>query len=348
MDREVNIAIVGLGYWGPNRLRALNEIPGVRVGWICDRQIDRLEHFAGRYPDSRTTTEITEILADPDVDAVVLATPVFSHHPLGIQVIAAGKHVFIEKPLAASSGEARDLLARAEDAGVRLMCGHTFLYSPPVRAIKDIIDNGELGEIHFISSSRVNLGPYRSDVSVVFDLGPHDFSILRYWLGAEPESLSAVGRDVISDGVADVSFIDLHYPGGLLAHVELSWLAPSKLRRTVIVGSEKMLVYEDGTPEPVRLYDTGIEYSDPHDYGEYQLSYRTGDIVSLRVASTEPILAELEDFVASITLGTDPVSDGGIALDVLRTVEAAEASMRERGLRVELLGAALDGVPSSN
>jgi predicted dehydrogenase len=308
----------------------------VSVSWICDRDRDRLERFARRHTNSNATTEIADILADPDTDGIVLATPVFTHHTLGSQAIEAGKHVFMEKPLAASSSEARDLITRAEDAGVELMCGHTFLYSPPVRAVKRIIDEGALGEIHFISSSRVNLGPYRSDVSVVFDLGPHDFSILRYWLGQQPESLSAVGRDVIADGVADVCFIDLQFPGGLLAHVELSWLAPSKLRRTVIVGSEKMLVYEDGSPEPVRLYDSGIEYSDPTDYGEYQLSYRTGDIVSLRVPTTEPIVAELDDFVRSITEGTTPISDPALALDVLRTVEAAEASMRERGVRVEL------------
>ncbi|MGI8727452.1 MAG: Gfo/Idh/MocA family protein, partial [Solirubrobacterales bacterium] len=246
------------------------------------------------------------------------------------------KDVFVEKPLAASSGEAQDLIELAKRQGRVLMCGHTFLYSPAVRTVKDVLDRGELGELYFISSSRVNLGPYRSDVSVIFDLGPHDFSILRYWLGESPEAVNAMGRAVIADDVSDVAFIDLSFPDGLLAHVELSWLSPSKLRRTVIVGSEKMLVYEDGAAEPVRLFDSGIEYHDPSSFGEYQLAYRTGDIVSLRVDTTEPIVAELEDFVSTLRNGTTPVSDPGVALDVIRTVEAAEASLRNAGSKVRV------------
>ncbi len=189
------------------------------------------------------------------------------------------------------------------------MCGHTFLYSPPVRAIKRILEAGELGELHYISSSRVNLGPYRSDVSVVFDLGPHDFSILRYWLDSLPHTVSAMGRDVISTGVADFAFVNAIFEDGLVANMELSWLAPSKLRRTVLVGSEKMAVYEDNSPEPVRIYDSGIEYRDPETYGEYHLAYRTGDIVSPRVDTSEPIALELEDFVGAIRGEVDELPD---------------------------------------
>ncbi len=211
------------------------------------------------------------------------------------------------------------------------MCGHTFLYSPAVRRIKEILDAGELGDLHFISSSRTNLGPYRSDVSVLFDLGPHDFSMLVYWLGSTPERVSAMGRDVISEGVQDVAFVDLVFPDGMLAHAEMSWLAPSKLRRTVIVGSEKMLVYEDGTPEPLRIFDSGIEIGDTSNYGQYQLSYRSGDIVSLRVPAVEPITAELVDFRDAIATGEEPISDERMALDVIAIVEAAEASLAAGG-----------------
>jgi predicted dehydrogenase len=214
------------------------------------------------------------------------------------------------------------------------MCGHTFLYSPPVRKVKQLIDAGELGELYFISSRRVNLGPYRSDVSVISDLGPHDFSILLYWLGQSAAWVSAVGRDVISQGIADVAFVDISFPDGLLGHVELSWLAPSKLRRTVLVGSEKMLVYEDGQAEPVRIFDSGIEYRDPESYGEYHLSYRTGDIVSPRVDSTEPIVAELEDFVEAIATSGSPESSPWLAVEAIRLVEAAESSMADSGHRV--------------
>ncbi len=332
-----SVAVVGLGYWGPNRLRILNELPETDVRWICDRDEDRLARHAQRNPLTRPTTDISEALADPDVDAVVIATPVAAHHALASKALEAGKHVFVEKPLAASSGEALGLIERAESNDLVLACGHTFLHSPPVLAAKRIIDSGELGQIYFVSSSRVNLGPYRSDISVLFDLGPHDFSILRFWLGRIPVSVAAIGRDAISKGVADVAFVHLDFEDGLIANVELSWLAPSKLRRTVVVGSEKMLVYEDGAAEPLRIYDSGIEYSDPETYGEYQLSYRSGNIVSLRVDTTEPILAEMRDFAGAIGEGRKPIGDGDVALDVLRMVEAGEASMANGGtpMRVE-------------
>lgn len=341
MNQEsINVAVIGLGYWGPNRLRALNEIGLTDVTWICDTDLDRLERHARRHPSVRTTTDVDELLADDDLDAVVIATPVFSHNELTERCLLAGKHVFVEKPLAATELEAIELERLAVERDRVLACGHTFMHSPPVRLIKGIIDSGELGEIYSVSSSRVNLGPYRSDVSVIFDLGPHDFSILRYWFGHSPISVSAIGRDAISNGIADVAFVHMELPNGLIAHAELSWLAPSKLRRTVIVGSEKMLVYEDGTAEPVRIFDSGISYTDPETFGEYQLSYRTGDIVSLRVDATEPIIAELLDFAGAITEGRQPLSGAEIAIDVIRTVEAAEASMNQGGQRVSVVSAA--------
>ncbi|MBA2522104.1 MAG: Gfo/Idh/MocA family oxidoreductase, partial [Solirubrobacterales bacterium] len=297
---------------------------------------ERVAKTAHRYPNASATTDVAEVLADLDLDAVILATPVFTHHSLASAALRAGKHVFVEKPLAASSGEANDLFALAAECECTLMCGHTFLYSPPVQKIKQILDDGELGDLHFISSSRTNLGPYRSDVSVLFDLGPHDFSMLLYWLGQMPDRVSAIGRDVISPGIPDVAFVDLTFPDAMLAHVEMSWLAPSKLRRTVIVGSEKMLVYEDGTPEPVRIFDSGIEIGDTSTFGQYQLSYRSGDIVSLRMEATEPIIAELVDFRDTITTGSEPLSDRRMALDVIRTVEAAEASLAGGGLIVPI------------
>lgn len=330
-SRVQNFAVVGLGYWGPNRVRALTDIDGVEVTWMCDRDPDRFGKLPHRHPNARVTSDFDEALADPELDAIVLATPVFTHHELASKALRAGKHVFVEKPLAGSSSEARDLFEIAAECDRTLMCGHTFLYSPAVRRIKEILDARELGDLHFISSSRTNLGPYRSDVSVLFDLGPHDFSMLVYWLGSTPETVSAMGRDVLSEGVQDVAFVDLVFGDGMLAHAEMSWLAPSKLRRTVIVGSEKMLVYEDGTPEPLRIFDSGIEIGDTSNYGQYQLSYRSGDIVSLRLPATEPITAELLDFRDAIATGAEPVSDEKMALDVIAIVEAAESSLAEGG-----------------
>jgi predicted dehydrogenase len=335
-SQGIDVAVVGLGYWGPNRLRALSELDSVRVSHICEKDPVRLRRHADRHPDVHATTDLEDVLRDDSVDAVVIATPVFTHHTLTTKCLEAGKHVFVEKPLAASSGEAQDLVELARRTDRVLMCGHTFLYSPAVRAVKDLLARKELGDLYFISSSRVNLGPYRSDVSVIFDLGPHDFSILRYWLGEPPSAVSAVGRDVIAAGVSDVAFVDLTYPDGMLAHVELSWLAPSKLRRTVIVGSEKMLVYEDGGAEPVRIFDSGIDYHDPETFGEYQLSYRTGEIVSLRIDPKEPIVAELEDFLDAVRDGSDPLSGTDVAIDVIEVVEAAEASLSSSGLTVPI------------
>lgn len=338
----ISVAVVGLGYWGPNRIRALNDLPETEISWICDLDSARLTQHSKRSPLARATTDISEPLADPDVDAVVIATPVHSHHGLATQALEAGKHIFVEKPLAGSRIQAAELAELAERRDLILACGHTFLHSPPVQAAKLMIDAGDLGDIYYVSSSRVNLGPYRSDVSVIFDLGPHDLSILRYWLGRNPAAVSAIGRDAISNGIADVAFVHLSFDGSVVAHIELSWLAPSKLRRTTIIGSEKMLVYEDGSQEPLRLYDSGIEYSDPETFGEYQLSYRNGNIISLRVEATEPITAELRDFASSVINGHQPLGDSEVAIDVLRAVEAAEASMARGGEVVEVDSTAVE------
>jgi predicted dehydrogenase len=215
------------------------------------------------------------------------------------------------------------------------MCGQTFLYSPPVRAVKRLIDTGELGDIFFISSSRVNLGLHQRDVSVIWDLGPHDFSILLHWLDEMPDSITATGRDSIVPGICDVAFMGLQFPSGIVANVELSWLAPSKLRRTAIVGSNKMVVYEDGHAEPVRVFDRGVVYRDPETFGEYQLSYRTGDILSPQIAATEPLVTELEEFVRLIRMG-ETSEDLELARQVVALAEAAESSLASGGAPVAI------------
>ena len=211
------------------------------------------------------------------------------------------------------------------------MCGHTFIYSPPVISVKKLIDAGELGEIYFITSSRVNLGLHQSDVSVIWDLGPHDFSILRYWMGEAPESISAIGRDAIVSGLPDVAFVTARFPSGALANLEMSWLAPSKLRRTVLVGSEKMVIYDDGASEPVRIFDHGVVYKDPDTFGEYQLSYRTGDILSPRIDTAEPLANEMDEFIASVRRGAAPGGHTELCRDVVGMIEAAESSLSQGG-----------------
>src|SRR4051794_13876960 len=328
----VNVALVGLGYWGPNLLRALFELGDVEVSYICDLDPERLERYGRRYPSARPTRDVDNVLSDPKVDAVVIATPVFTHFGLASRALSAGKHVFVEKPLASSSAEAGELIELADQMDRVVMCGHTFLYSPAVREVKRIIESGELGEVYFISSSRVNLGLHQRDVSVVWDLGPHDFSILLYWMDEMPNWVGAVGRDSVVKGIPDVAFIDLGFPSGTLSHIELSWLAPSKLRRTVVVGSEKMVVYDDSSSEPVRVFDSGVSYEDPETFGQYQLSYRTGDIVSPRLETTEPIITELTDFVNGVREGRAPEGNPALARNVVRLIEASESSIEERGV----------------
>jgi predicted dehydrogenase len=315
----------------------LFERTDVRVAWICDSDRDRLESVGRRYPSIQRTTDLDDLLEDPTLDAVLLATPVHTHFDLAMRCMEVDKNVFVEKPLAPSTPLASEMIDYATRAGVVLMCGHTFLCSPPVHAVKDLIDSGELGEIYFISSSRVNLGLHQRDVSVIWDLGPHDFSILLYWLGETPRHVRATGRDSIVSGIADVAFVSLEFESGIIANVELSWLAPSKLRRTVVVGSKKMVVYEDGSAEPVKVYDRGVDYRDPDNFGEWHLSYRSGDILSPRLPSFEPLSRQVDDFVQAIRTGRLPEYGTEIALDVVRCVEAAETSMVSGGVPVELL-----------
>jgi predicted dehydrogenase len=330
------VAVVGLGYWGPNLVRNLHEISSGEAVAVCDLREDQLETIKRRYPALRTTTRFSDLLDDPGIDAVAIATPVSTHAKLASAALEAGKHVFVEKPLAASSAEAEDLISIANREGLVLMPGHTFLYSPPVNLIRSLIEAGELGEIYFISTSRVNLGLHQSDVSVAWDLGPHDFSILRYWLDETPTHASALSRGCVIPDIPDVAFIDLEFASGTVAHVELSWLAPSKLRRTTIVGSRKMIVYDDTSNEPVRVFDSGVMLPDPTTFGEYKLTYRTGDIVSPNLSVAEPLKLELEDFASAILTGSTPRSSRELGLEVVRMVEAVDASIERNGAKVAL------------
>jgi predicted dehydrogenase len=330
---SVGVGLVGLGYWGPNHLRVLQDSEQAGLRWLCDIDPVRLERF-GRRTTADTTTELDRLLDDPGTDAVILSTPISTHHELALRCLEAGKHVMVEKPLATTREDADELIELAFERDLVLMCGHTFLFSPPVRRVRSYINSGELGEIYFVSSSRVNLGLHQKDVSVLWDLAPHDFSILNYWLGKAPEAIATVGRDSIVEGVADVAFVSLSYESGLIANVELSWLSPSKLRRTVVVGSEKMVVYDDGAAEPIRLYDHGVIYSDPESFGEFQLAYRTGDILSPRLETEEPIAVQLRAFLEAIDAGRADVEHLRVARDVVAMVEAAESSLSDGGGRV--------------
>ena len=336
-DSPLRAAVIGLGYWGPNLVRNLHELPDMEVAWVCDLRQPALASMERRYPAIPRTSKVSKVLEDQAVDAVLIATPVSTHYDLALAALESGKHVLVEKPLAGSSEEASHLLDVAGDRNLVLMPGHTFLYSPPVTLIHDLIRSGDLGDIYFISMSRVNLGIHQSDVSVVWDLGPHDFSILRYWLGELPVTVAGLARGCVTPTIPDVVFINLTYESGTIAHVELAWLAPSKLRRTTIVGSQKMVVYDDTSREPVRVFDSGADLAEPQTFGEYRLTYRTGDVVSPKVPGTEPLALQLADFGRAIRVGAAPPrSSPELGLDVVRMIEVVDNSLVQGGRPIEL------------
>lgn len=330
MRDDKKIALIGFGYWGPNLLRNYMELKGVEVVWVCDKNAQRLALANSRYPSVLLTEDVQDVLSDPHVDAVVIATPISTHYALSKAALEAGKHVFVEKPMTADSREARELVGLARNRGLTLMVGHTFEYSPPVMMIKQIIDSGELGDVYFVASSRVNLGLHQRDVSVIWDLAPHDLSILFYWLGEEPTQVHAFGRSCLDGCHPDVAFVNLGFASGAVAEMHLSWLSPVKLRRTMVVGSKKMLLYDDTeSVEKVKLYDHGVSRTvEPGSFGEFQLSYRTGDIISPHLETSEPLRMEALEFLECINTGRASRTDGMSGLRVVRTLELAEESLR--------------------
>jgi predicted dehydrogenase len=328
----LRVAVLGAGYWGPNLVRNLVENPLCAEVAVCDLDTAALGKIARRYPGVRLTADPSEVLDASDIDAVMISTPPKSHFELARRALQNGKHVFVEKPFTLSSEEGRTLIRLARQRERVLMVGHTFEYSPPVRKIGEIIRGGELGKIFYISSTRVNLGLHQRDSSVLWDLGPHDLSMLLYWLDEMPVEVMATGKDFVQRGIPDVAFLFLRFGSGTIAHVQVSWLAPSKLRRTTVVGSSKMLVYDDTQNiEQVKIFDKGVSYRDPDTFGEYQLSYRTGDIVSPRLETYEPLQAEVTDFLQSVVEGREPVSTGSHGLRVVCVLEAAERSLSNSG-----------------
>ena len=281
-------------------------------------------------PDARIV-DPEELLADPDLDAVAIVTPVSTHYLLASAALEAGKHVLVEKPLAGSSAEAARLIELAALRSLVLLPGHTFLYSPPVVKVKQLLDAGALGDIYFISLSRVNLGLHQPDVSVVWDLAPHDLSILSFWLGGMPSEVSAFSRSCVLPESPDVAFVNLRFGEGTIAPLELSWLSPVKLRRTSIVGSEKMVVYDDTSNEPIRIFDAGAELPTPETFGEFRLTYRTGDIISPKIDAIEPLALEIDDFCEAILEGVEPRSSPRLGFEVVRAVETIERSLRNGG-----------------
>jgi predicted dehydrogenase len=332
----LRVAVVGYGYWGPNLVRNVIERPELEFAGLCELDPERAAAFSARVPGAPVFTDLAQVTEDPTIDAVLVATPPRTHHAIASQALHAGKHVLVEKPLAKTAAEARDLIEIADANGLVLMPGHTFLYSPPVNKVKELIRREALGEIYFVTSSRMNLGKYQSD-GVVCDLAPHDLSILLYLLEQRIVSVSASARSVFQEGVPEAAFLTLTFASGTMANVQISWLAPRKVREMVIVGSQQMVQYDDtANDEPVRVYDRGMDFKTPSNFGEHQLSYRSGDIIIPRVNAAEPLSLELEDFAHAIRTGARPRSHAELGFEIVAAVEAAEASLRRNGEPVAL------------
>jgi predicted dehydrogenase len=332
----IGTAVVGCGYWGPNLARNVAEHSQFRLKALCDRDPVQLRGLGRRHPDADALAELDAVLCDHAIEAILLATPPHTHYPLAKRALEAGKHVLVEKPLATRLSDAQELADIAEETELVLMPGHTFIYSPAVNAVRDLIQEGVVGDIHFITSSRMNLGKYQSN-GVVCDLAPHDLSILLYWLDQPVIGVAASGSSVFDEDVPETAFMTLTFAGGTTANVQLSWLAPRKVRQMIVVGSRRMVQYDDtASDEPVRIYDRGIEVGPPTNFGEHQLTYRSGDVVSPRVHAQEPLRLELDDFARAIRTGEEPRSNVALGLQIVGAIELAQESLRSNGVPLAL------------
>lgn len=332
----IKIAQIGYGYWGPNLARNFFELSGCSLKYICDLQEKNLRKAGEKYPSVKLTKNYEQILADNTIDAVVIATPVSTHFPLAKKFLEAGKHILVEKPLCASVEEAEKLMNISEKKKRIVLVSHTFLYSPPVIRMKELLDKKTLGRLFYIDSSRVNLGLFQPDVSVVWDLAPHDASIMIYWLSEIPQAVACHGKSYIRKEIFEVAYITLFFSKKIVAHLHISWLAPCKLRRTVLIGSKRMAVYDDIEPvEKIKIYNEGV-VKNPETFGEFQLTYRSGDIISPHLPVVEPLKNECADFLESIEKNKKPKSDIAHGVSIVKVLAAAEESAKNRGKIVKI------------
>lgn len=337
----VGVGVVGYGYWGPNLVRNFAEAEGARLVGVCDTREEALEQVRSRFPTVKTTTTVDDLLADPEVDAIVIVTPVSTHAELALEALEAGKHVLVTKPLAGNSRDAARVVEEAERRELVLLVDHTFVYMGAVQKVRQLVADGELGELYYYDSVRINLGLYQHDVSVIWDLAVHDLSIITAWVPKRPVSVSCTGVAHVEGHPHDVAYLTLLYEDNFIAHMHVNWLSPVKVRRTLLGGSKKMVLFDDLDPvEKIKIYDRGItERSDLIGSGLVPIAYRrTGDILIPQVDLTEALAVEAAHFVQCIRDGEAPLTDGRSGLLVVEILEAAEESMRQQGAAVSLSG----------
>ena len=337
----ISVGVIGCGYWGPNLIRNFAESEAAELRWVCDRDARRLEKVARRYPAARATADCGELFDDPRLDALVIATPVATHYPFARRALEAGKHVLVEKPLTASAREAEELIALAERRGLTLMVDHTFIYTGAVRRIKELVAAGEVGDLLYFDSVRINLGLFQHDVNVVWDLAPHDLSIMDHVVGRTPTALTATGSCHIEPGLENIAYVQLRFDDSLIANFHFNWLSPVKIRRTLIAGRRRMIVYDDIEPtEKIRVYDSGVTRNEraltEEETYKTLVSYRTGDVWVPKLDSTEALRYVAAEFLESISGGRPTVSDGAAGLRVVRLLEAAQQSINDGGRWIKL------------
>ena len=338
----IRMGVIGYGYWGPNIVRNLRGVDGCEVATVCDRSPGALTRVAQAYPEVATTRDASELMTSPKIDAVAIVTPVHTHFPLAKSALQHGKHVFIEKPFTATTAQAEELIELAARRNLTIMVDHTFLFTGAVRKIRQLMDEGVLGDIYYYDSTRVNLGLFQHDVSVVWDLAPHDLSIMDFLIHGKPEAVIATGETHLN-GLVDVAYITVYFPGNTIAHINVNWLSPVKIRTTLIGGEKRMLVWNDlEADEKLKIYDKGVAMNgNGHGNGKqglYELlvSYRSGDMWAPRVEQTEALKVELSYFIECVRTTQTPINDGVAGLRVVQLLEAADRSLKERGRTVTL------------
>jgi predicted dehydrogenase len=335
---KINVGIIGYGYWGPNLVRNFNSVPSCNIVAVADERQERLNHLQRNYPSIQGVTSADEIINNPQIDAVIIATPVFTHFPLAKRALENGKSVLLEKPMTSSVAEAIDLIELAEQKGLLLMVDHTFLYTAAVQKMKDMIDSGSLGKIQYLDSTRINLGLFQPDINVLWDLAPHDISVLNFLIKDRPISINATGVTHTGNGIENIAYLTLNYNTGFIAHFNCSWSSPVKIRLMMIGGDEKMVVFNDLEPtEKIKIYDTGYDHKTDEEKKRVLVDYRTGDIFVPKINTTTEALAGMaQDFINCIINKQVPLSNATIGLDVVKILEASSKSIKNNGKEVIL------------
>jgi predicted dehydrogenase len=333
----MNIAIIGYGYWGPNLVRNFSSVSNCHVKYVIDSRTERLETVKKGYPNIQINTSSDAAMNDASIDAVVIATPVFAHYSLAKQALSNGKHILIEKPMTATVAEAEELMELANKNGLLLMVDHTFLYTGAIKKMKELVDTNVLGDIQYFDSTRINLGLFQPDVNVLWDLAPHDISMLLYLIDAKPYSVNATGISHTNNGIENIAYLTVNYSNGFIAHFSCSWTSPVKLRTLLVGGDKKMVVFNDLEPsEKVRVYDTGYNFKTDEEKKRLLVDYRTGDVFIPKLEMKEALLGMANDFISCIENKSTPISNANLGLEVIRILEAAQQSIKQNGKEIKL------------